>query len=97
MAMMWHPSQPEPVPAHDGRPPADHAYVFTIAGRCGTCQRTEVEHPTMLPAPDPMTACSVDHGVPHHKAPRPSRGPAVVALSSVQRAGGTQEPVRRRA
>ena len=43
------------------RPVADHVYVFTIGGRCLTCQRTEVEHPIVLSAPDPMTGCRFDH------------------------------------
>lgn len=43
------------------RPDEEHAYVFTIAGRCLRCQRTEAEHVKMLPAPDPMTNCPADH------------------------------------
>lgn len=50
-----------PPPAPDNRPPADHIYVFTIAGRCARCQRTSFEHPSFLKEPDPMTECQVDH------------------------------------
>lgn len=39
----------------------DHVYVFTLAGRCLRCQRTEDEHVVLLPTPDPMTECPADH------------------------------------
>ena len=38
----------------------DHAYQFTIGGRCGECQGLEDDHP-LIGIPDPMTGCDVDH------------------------------------
>lgn len=38
----------------------DHAYVFSIAGRCQRCQNPKEAHPDFGPR-DPVTQCAVDH------------------------------------
>jgi hypothetical protein len=42
-------------------PVADHAYVFTMAGRCLRCKLVESAHPKMLTRADPLTGCPADH------------------------------------
>lgn len=62
-ALSWQPRESLSPPVPTVRPaPAsrDHAYLFTIAGRCGQCQGFEDDHP-IVGLPDPMTGCDVDH------------------------------------
>lgn len=47
-------------PAPTVQPATDHAYQFTIVGRCSRCQRPEADHVKFSRLPDER-GCTVDH------------------------------------